>query len=134
MTDFTHAGGIVYRPGNGVLLYLVVTAKKNPDHWIFPKGHIEPGETPEQTAVREVMEETGIKGRIIQPVGDSQFQTAAEAVHGLFYLMEYLGETETKENRQQRWCTYNECLNLLTFPDGRRLLTLAHKTLHKLLN
>jgi len=132
MTDFTHAGGIVYRQCDGAVLYLIVTAKKNPDHWVLPKGHIEPGETPEQTAVREVSEETGVSGRIVQAVGTSQFQTDSESIRVLFYLMEYLNDTGKKESRKQCWCTYEEGLNLLTFQDTRRLLTLAHKILLKL--
>jgi 8-oxo-dGTP pyrophosphatase MutT (NUDIX family) len=129
MTNLTHAGGIVYRYRNGTVLYLIVTAKRNPDHWVFPKGHIEPGEDTEMTALREILEETGIIGKIIQPLGASQFRTASEAVRALFYLVEYLEDTGKKENRQQRWCTFDESLNLLTFQEARQLLTLANKTL-----
>jgi 8-oxo-dGTP pyrophosphatase MutT (NUDIX family) len=130
-TDYTHAGGIVFRKRKGTFLYLIVTAKGNPDDWIIPKGHIEPGETPEQTAVREVSEETGVQGKVIQPVGDSQFQTTSKTVRVLFFLMEYSKETQKKENRKQRWCTYEEGRNLLTFQDTKRLLSLAHDALRK---
>ena len=131
MTDFTHAGGVVYRKDDGGFRYLIITAKENPDHWVFPKGHIDPEETPEMAALREVSEETGVKGKIIQPVGVSQFQTDSETVRGLFYLMEYLGEEEKREKRGQRWCTYDEGMHILSFPDTRRLLTSAHETLQK---
>jgi dephospho-CoA kinase len=134
MTDYTHAGGIVYRQENGVFLYLVISARQNTEHWVFPKGHIEPGEIPELTALREVREETGVRGKIIQPIGDSQFQTDEETVCPLWYLMEYLGDIGRKEKREQRWCTFEDGLNLLTFQDGRRLLTLAHLTLQKKVN
>jgi 8-oxo-dGTP pyrophosphatase MutT (NUDIX family) len=133
MTAFTHAGGIVYRQDDGAFLYLIVTAQQNPDHWVFPKGHIEPGETPEMAALREVSEETGVRGKIIQPIGASQFRTNSETVRVLFYLMEYLGGKGKKEDRKQRWCTYDEGLHLLSFQDARHLLTSAHETLQQLL-
>jgi 8-oxo-dGTP pyrophosphatase MutT (NUDIX family) len=131
MTDFTHAGGIVYRKDDGAYRYLIVNAKKNPDHCVFPKGHIEPGETPEMAAMREVLEETGVGGKIIQPVGASQFMTDLEKVLVLFYLMEYLWEERPKENRKKCWCTYDEGQRLLSFPEARRLLNSARGMLRK---
>ena len=46
--------------------------------WSLPKGHIEPGETPEDTAVREVAEETGIPGEMVAPLGTIDFWFVAE--------------------------------------------------------
>ena len=53
----THAGGVVYRmTADGKPEYLLVTASKNREQWVLPKGHIEYGENPRETAVREVRE------------------------------------------------------------------------------
>src|SRR3954471_19151368 len=46
--------------------------------WSLPKGHVEPGETQEQAAVREVAEETGIVGRVVAPLGVIRFSFTAE--------------------------------------------------------
>jgi 8-oxo-dGTP pyrophosphatase MutT (NUDIX family) len=129
MTELTHAGGIVYRQADGAFRYLIVTGNKHPDHWIFPKGHIEPGETPEMTALREVTEETGVSGKVIRPIGTAQFQTLSGAIHVRFFLMEYLGEIGKKENRRQRWCSYDEGMHILSFETARHLLTSAQAAL-----
>jgi hypothetical protein len=68
-SGFTHAGGVVYRrtrvdPCNGVakdkVEYLLVQATDDPLKWVLPKGHINPGEKLQETAVREVREESGV--------------------------------------------------------------------------
>src|SRR5262249_41445497 len=60
----THAGGVVFRKRNGAVEYLLVQASKDRTQWVLPKGHIEPGEEPRETAVREVKEETGHWARV----------------------------------------------------------------------
>jgi diadenosine hexaphosphate hydrolase (ATP-forming) len=54
-TPVAGAGGVVFDPGNRVLLL-----QRRDGDWVFPKGHVEPGETPLQTALREVQEEAGV--------------------------------------------------------------------------
>jgi len=46
-SELTHAGGVVYRLDGGVAHFLLVTARHQPKEWLFPKGHIEAGETPD---------------------------------------------------------------------------------------
>lgn len=61
------AGGVLFKNGNVLLI-------KNPSGvWTFPKGNIEPGEKPEETAVREVYEETGVKGEIVNYIGEIHY-------------------------------------------------------------
>jgi 8-oxo-dGTP pyrophosphatase MutT (NUDIX family) len=134
MADFTLAGGIVFRYVGDNPCYLVVTAKKNPNHWVLPKGHIDPGETLAEAALREVQEETGVRARIVKPIGVSRIQTASSSILMLFYLMEYLGEIGKKENRQQRWCSYDEFRGLLSFKNARNLLTKAHEVVKEFSN
>ena len=57
-------GAVVYRDIKGEVRYLLIKNRRSA-HWGFPKGHIEPGETKQQTAVREVLEETGIHVKLI---------------------------------------------------------------------
>jgi 8-oxo-dGTP pyrophosphatase MutT (NUDIX family) len=58
----THAGGIVFQETEEERLYLLVRPRLSGNEWVFPKGHIEPGESPEQAALREVREEAGVEG------------------------------------------------------------------------
>ncbi|ODS33944.1 MAG: putative mutator protein MutT4 [Candidatus Scalindua rubra] len=133
MSEFTHAGGIVIRRNKGTLHYLIVTAKKNPKHWVFPKGHIIVGETPEQTAKREVLEETGVEAKILDFVNTIKFKTRDEAIMAKFYLMEYIAEKGDAEDREKRWCTYDEALDLLSFEETRDLLRQSQPLAHKLI-
>lgn len=65
----TGAGGIIVRRDGADLAVLIGRRRANGE-WRLPKGKIDPGETPEQTAIREIREETGIEATIIGTVGD----------------------------------------------------------------
>ena len=68
MKSITSAGGVVFL-GNSVLML----RKINGD-WVLPKGKVEENETTDQTALREVKEETGIKGSIIEYLGETNYR------------------------------------------------------------
>jgi|GEM_PF-622673 len=72
--DYTHAGGIVVFRKEAEPKILLVTAKNKPEEYVLPKGHIEKGEGHGETALREVVEETGIMARLIQPAGTTYFE------------------------------------------------------------
>lgn len=55
------AGGIIFRHNSKTKDIEILLIQDAKDRWTIPKGHIEPGETPKQTAEREIMEETGLK-------------------------------------------------------------------------
>jgi 8-oxo-dGTP pyrophosphatase MutT (NUDIX family) len=90
----TSSGGVVYRRSNGVYDFLLI---RDPyDNWGLPKGHIEGGETPEQTALREVEEETGLHdlAMVAQlPTIDWYFRDRGKLVHKFchFFLLECVG-------------------------------------------
>jgi mutator protein MutT len=128
MTEFTHAGGVVFKR-NGQPLVLVVTAKKRPGDWVFPKGHIDPGETPEQAAVREVREETGVTARLIERIGVLEFSLPQEQVRAVYYLMEFVSEAPADEGRVILWCTPREARRRLSFENTRALLDAAVRRL-----
>lgn len=68
----THAAGVVVRQKGQAYEFLLVTSRKagsgERPEWVLPKGHIEPGETARQTAVREVLEETGCWAAVLAPL------------------------------------------------------------------
>jgi 8-oxo-dGTP pyrophosphatase MutT (NUDIX family) len=131
VSAFTHAGGLVFQKRDEKIYYLIVRAKPDPSHWVIPKGHIEPGEIPEVTAVREICEETGVKARIIATLGTLTFTYRDKQIKTILYLLEYVGATFPQEEREFHWGLYEETRNLLTFPDTREMLRLAQSVLHQ---
>ena len=65
-------------------------ARRDPAAWVLPKGHIEPGETPEAAAVREVEEESGCLATIVAPLGRLAFGDVRTRV----YLMRFEREVD----------------------------------------
>lgn len=100
--------------------------------WSLPKGHIEQGETAEQTAMREVEEETGIQGTVLAPLGsiDYWFVTEGRRVHKTVhhYLLRFLGgelSDEDVEVTEVAWVPLAELHSRLAYADERKLAELA---------
>lgn len=119
------AAAIAFRIENGIPLVLIVRAKRNPDHWIFPKGHVEPGETPEAAALRELLEEGGVSGDIVSRVGALTYVRDGRTFRVEHYLCAHRETFGTEEPRTPQWCSREDALRLLTFPDTRELLRRA---------
>jgi 8-oxo-dGTP pyrophosphatase MutT (NUDIX family) len=134
MPEPTHAGGIVIRVEEGSPRYLVVTAKSDPGRWIFPKGRIDPGETPEIAAEREVSEEAGVGAEILLSVGSTEFEKNGRAAHGKFFLMRYVRNKGQSEDRKRRWCTYEEALELLSLDYTLDLLRRSRSAAAKIID
>lgn len=118
----THAGAVVIRTDRQRREFLLLRATAG-DEWVLPKGHIEPGETPEETAVREVREETGVIARAVRPLSCEVF--GANAVQ--FFLMRFEAEADALESRQPRWCTLDEAVQIATFAETKRLIRRAEE-------
>lgn len=122
---FTHAGGIVVR-GDKPARLLLVRAKPAPHDWVLPKGHIESGETPEQTARREVIEEAGVEADVDRYVDRLEFDSpGGEHVRCAYYLMRFVRDVPVHEDRECRWATLDEALRLIKFDNTRALIRAA---------
>lgn len=122
MPTVLQAGAIAVRHRAGTPEVFIVRAKKNPAHWIFPKGHIDPGEDAPAAAVRELREEGGVIGRAGDRVGISTFTLGAREVQVSYYLVWFERDGEADEDRERAWLTFDEARARLTFDDARAFL------------
>ncbi|HEX2609623.1 MAG TPA: NUDIX domain-containing protein [Gemmatimonadales bacterium] len=124
------AGSIVVRMDGKEPEVLLVTAKRNPRNWIFPKGHIEKGETPEAAALRETKEEAGIVGKLIGPAGALEYGFLGAKARVDYFLVQFKREAGPPEDgRQRSWCKLEEALDRLNYKNTRKLLRKAWKQL-----
>ena len=102
--------------------------------WTLPKGTPDPGETVEQTALREVAEETGLEVRIVEqlPSIDYEFVQKGTRIHKTvhYFLMEPTGGDLSRHDHEferVRWVPFDEAGELLSFPTERELVAAAQE-------
>lgn len=122
------AGGIVFNKKSQVLL----TKHSQNHHWSFPKGLIDPGQTSQQAAVREVREEGGVEAEILGKVGYSKYVYTlnGEKIFKVvtYFLMKYVSgdpKDHDWEVEEAGWFSPDEALKQLTFSQDRELLKKA---------
>ncbi|OLD51870.1 MAG: hypothetical protein AUI58_05580 [Chloroflexi bacterium 13_1_40CM_2_70_6] len=125
------AGGVVMRRGNDDW-EVVLAGRQSDGTWVFPKGTPDRGESIEETAEREVREETGLDVRILRPLGQTDYWFAApgERVHKFvhFFLMEPTGgdlSAHDHEYDEVRWVPLAEARRMLSFDTYREVLDRA---------
>jgi 8-oxo-dGTP pyrophosphatase MutT (NUDIX family) len=124
------AGAVVFRRDRTGLRILLVRARRNPEDWIFPKGHVEPDESADEAAVREAEEEAGVTGRVVSPVEPAvTFTQGDRRVQVEYFLVEFGGTVKSKERRDQVWLPPLEALVRLSHESARNVLAHALKTL-----
>lgn len=121
------AGAIAVRIEAGEAVYLLVTAKGDPKEWIFPKGHVERGETLVDAARRELLEEAGVEGQARGEVGRSRFSVGASEFEVLYFLFMRQAERDSTEGRRKAWLPYTAAHERLSFADARLLLARARQ-------
>ena len=124
----TSAGAITYTKQDGRMLYLLI--KDFHGNWGFPKGHLEKGESEEEAAMREILEEAGISIRL-----DSSFKEELQYVMpngipkiSIYFLGEYEDQTpvrQPEEVEEIRLLAYQEAMDLLTFDNMKEILAKA---------
>lgn len=129
--DAVAAGGVVLRERDGVL-EVAIAGRASDGTWVFPKGTPDGDELPEETALREVAEETGLSVRVIASLGSIDYWFASGGVrfHKIvhFYLMEATGgdvSLHDHEYDEVRWLPVDEARELLTFENYREMLRRA---------
>lgn len=128
------AAAIPYPRRQGPLEFCLITSAQK-SHWAFPKGTIDPGETWEQTALKEAHEEAGLRGTIeANPLGsyayakwDRQFQVTV----CLMRVTEALDAWPESAARGRRWANAEEALALIDRAELRHFLTLAAERLRE---
>ena len=140
MIEAVSCGGVVIYRGKILLLYK--NFKNRYESWRLPKGTVEAGETHEETALREVKEETGADAEIVRYVGKSSYSfiVPEDKVEKDVYW--YLMRGFSYRSKPQReeyfldsgYYKYHEAIHLLKFPNERQMLEDAYsiyRELHK---
>lgn len=112
----------------------VLLLKHNAGHWAFAKGHVEGNETEEQTALREIKEETSLDVRL-----DTNFRTTVryspmenvekEVVYFLAYKTEGNETPQLEEISQMKWLNLEEAMNTVTYEKDKEILEKVEKYL-----
>ncbi len=135
------AGGVLVRSIRGRPHVAAIRPHRKPRIWALPKGKIDPGESAAEAAVREVREETGVEGRIVEKLGDIRYVYRAnwEGANGekifkvvSFFLLnagrgriDDLDEAMRVEVDEARWLPLDEAQQLLTHKGERAMVAKA---------
>jgi 8-oxo-dGTP pyrophosphatase MutT (NUDIX family) len=122
MAKFKQAGAIIVRAGKTGPRILLVTARRNPNNWIFPKGHVESGETLKAAAVREAREEAGIEGKVVGAAGRMSFEFGDNTYRVTYFVVRTTDAGKEREGRRLRWLKYKQAMRRLTYEETRDLL------------
>jgi 8-oxo-dGTP pyrophosphatase MutT (NUDIX family) len=127
------AGGVVVRGGDTVV---IVPRKPGPEGQrtlALPKGHPDDGESMQEAATREVREETGVQGELVERLGDVEYwyrrkDGRPRTKKVIFYLFEYRsGDVADHDHEviEALWMPLEEARTALTFPGEREMVERA---------
>ena len=139
------AGGVLVRTVRGRPMVAAIRPRGRKRVWALPKGHIDEGESAAETALREVHEETGVEGRLVEKLGDVRYVYTAtwderkgERIFKVvsFFLLRAgrgrigdIDEAMRIEVAEARWLPLDEAPRLLSYDGERRM---AAKALERL--
>lgn len=138
------SGGVVFREKDGRIDVGLIsrTTRSGSKVYCLPKGWIEKDESPEEAAIREVREETGIEGHILQKIGDINYyfysekkERISKAVH--FYLLEYIsGNTSDHDDEVEDagWFPLEEATAILSYKNEKEILFKAGDIIKNILS
>jgi 8-oxo-dGTP pyrophosphatase MutT (NUDIX family) len=126
------AGGVVVRDLSCVVIVPTRRAADGRKVLALPKGHVDPGETPAQAAVREVREEAGVEGTVRDELGEVRYfymrsgRRIAKVVH--FFLLDYARgspDDHDHEVEEARWLPLDQAVIALTYAGERQMAARA---------
>lgn len=122
-------GAVIYREINGQIRFLLIKNRRS-SNWGFPKGHMEDGETKEDTAKREVLEETGIHINIIPGYSSkSEYSIQGRIEKSVTIFIGQTSDTQTKIQKEEIedyiWLTFSDAYESLKFENDRSILKSA---------
>ena len=134
MSKEKSCGAVVYRETGSEIEFLAIKSKAHGD-WGFPKGHMEKSESEQETAKREVLEETGLNVTLID-----EFRTTVKYImpngvekEVVYFIGKVLPDHTVKVQQEEieeyRWLKFNEILPLITYENTREVLIKAKKFL-----
>tara|TARA_Y100000310_G_C20602998_1_gene774043 strand:+ start:801 stop:1238 length:438 start_codon:yes stop_codon:yes gene_type:complete len=137
------AGAVIFRMEQKqpqyLLLHYPTNSRAKKDYWDFPKGHLEQGETEQQTAAREVAEETGLKKISFAPGFEERIKYYFRVDKKTIFktVVFFLASTKQRqvrisfEHQGFIWLPFDKATAKLKFANARRVLKQAHAFLQK---
>jgi 8-oxo-dGTP pyrophosphatase MutT (NUDIX family) len=136
------AGGVVVRTVRGRAMIAAIRPQGKPaGTWALPKGNIDAGESPAETALREVFEETGIQARLVEKLGDVRYTYTRRDGPRVFKVVSFfllragrgrIGDIEDAmrvEVAEARWLPLDEAPRLLSYGGERQMAAKARARL-----
>jgi 8-oxo-dGTP diphosphatase len=127
------SGGVIYRKQDAAFEVVLISTKKN-SIWTLPKGLIDRGEPPEMTAIREIVEETGLVGKIVGELGEKSYwfylknENAKCRKKVTYFLVEYVSgnvEDHGWEVDDARWFEIEAAMQMLSYKSDKDILEKA---------
>ena len=136
------AGGVLVKTIRGRPHLAAIRPQGKPEGtWALPKGNLDPGEKPDETALREVWEETGVRGTLVEKLGDVKYTYTRRGGVRVFKIVSFylvaagrgrLGEIEERmkiEVAEARWLPLDEAPKLLAYGGEREMAKKARDRL-----
>ncbi len=131
------SGGVIFRRHDNIIEVAMISVRGG-KVWCLPKGLIDKGEAPEKAAIREVAEETGLNGRIIEKLGEKTYwyyikeenAKCRKTVH--FFLMEYEGGDVSNHDWEVDnacWFSIDEALKKASYRGEKEIIEKAREIL-----
>lgn len=132
------AGGVLFKSIRGRPMVAAIRPQGKPEGvWALPKGNLDPGEKPEETALREVFEETGVHGHLVEKLGDVKYTYTRRDGERIFKIVSFyllragrgrIGDIEERmriEVAEARWLPLDEAPRLLAYGGEREMVKKA---------